>query len=304
MVLSGPYLAFASLETALLGVLCQASGVATRAARCKVAAEGRPVYSFAARRVHPAIVPMVERAAYLAGCDGVSTVKAAEALGLQPVGTMPHSLVLMLGEERAWRGMDRVLDPKVPRVALIDTFQDEKLAAVAAARILGDRLAAVRLDTPSSRRGDLPAILREVRWELDLRGFVDVRLFVSGGLDERAIQALNPFADAYGVGSAIGSAPAIDFALDVVEVDGQPRAKRGKLSGRKLLWLCPECGNRGISPWGRRAAHCPRCGHRVRSLLETWISKGKVKAPPTIRGLRERTVRQVQDAPDPFPKET
>ncbi len=300
MTISGAYLEFGELETALLGLLCQASGIATAAARAVIAADGRPVYSFGARRMHPAIAPMIERAAYIGGCEGVATVAGADLLGVAPVGTMAHALILLLGEERAWRGFDRVIDPRIPRVALVDTFQDERTAAVAAARMLGDHLAAVRLDTPASRRGDLGAILREVRWELDLRGFTDVTLFVSGGIDEAAILQLNPYADAYGVGTAISNAPVVDFALDIVEVDGSPRAKRGKLSGRKLLWLCPQCGNRGISLWSRRAEHCPRCGHRVRSLLSARVSAGRVKAKPSARALRERTTRQLRDVPDPF----
>src|SRR5436190_1151227 len=83
---------FGVLETALLGLLCQASGVATVAARCKIAAEGRPVFSFGARRMHPAISPMVERSAYIGGCDGVASVKSAEVIGIQPVGTMAHAV--------------------------------------------------------------------------------------------------------------------------------------------------------------------------------------------------------------------
>jgi len=63
LTVTGPYLEFGILETALLGFLCQASGIATAAARCKLAAEGRPVYSFGARRMHPGISPMIERAA-------------------------------------------------------------------------------------------------------------------------------------------------------------------------------------------------------------------------------------------------
>jgi nicotinate phosphoribosyltransferase len=251
--------------------------------------------------MHPAIAPMVERAAYIGGCDGVAGVAGAKLVGVEPVGTMSHALILILGEERAWRGIDRILDAKTPRIALVDTFQDEKFGAVAAARVLGERLSAVRLDTPASRRGDLPAILREVRWELDHRGFDKVNLFITGGLDDREIQRLNPFADGYGVGTSISNAPVVDFALDIVEVDGHPRAKRGKLSGRKDLWLCPECGNRGISPAARRAGHCPQCGHRLRSLLEPLIADGRPKGPaPRPRELRERALREVSAAPDPF----
>ena len=72
LTLSGPYGAFAEHETAILGFLCQASGVATGAARCKLAAGERLIISFGARRMHPAITPMIERAAYLGGCDGVA----------------------------------------------------------------------------------------------------------------------------------------------------------------------------------------------------------------------------------------
>jgi nicotinate phosphoribosyltransferase len=301
LVLWGRYLDFGTLETALLGLLCQASGVATAAARCRIAARTRPVYSFGARRMHPAIAPMIERSAYVGGADGVAVVQSAEVIGVDPVGTMAHSLILILGEERAWRGFDRVIDPRVPRIALVDTYQDEKLGAVAAATILGKRLTGVRLDTPASRRGDLVAILREVRWELDQRGFGQVKLFVSGGIDEGSILELNRYADAYGVGSAISNAPVIDFAMDIVEVDGEARAKRGKLSGRKHLWACPECGNRGIALATTKLGDCPRCGHRVRSLLDTRLVPGKRRKPgPSAREVREHALGEISSMPDPF----
>ena len=301
MVVSGPYLGFGALETALLGFLCQASGVATAAARCKLAAAGRPVYSFGARRMHPAIAPMVERAAFIGGCDGVAVVKSAEVVGEEPVGTMAHSLILVLGEERAWRAFDRIIDPKVPRVALVDTFRDEKFAAVSAALAIGRNLDAVRLDTPASRRGNFVSLLREVRWELDERGFGGVKLFVSGGIDERTILTLNRHADAYGVGTAISNAPVIDFAMDIVEVDGEPRAKRGKLSGRKHLWGCPECGNRGIASARAKLGHCPRCGHKVRSLLDTRISQQKKRgSDPSPQAIRASVLQQIAVVPDPF----
>ncbi len=301
MVVSGRYLDFGVLETALLGLLCQASGIATMAARCRMAARDRPVYSFGARRMHPAIAPMIERAAYVGGCDGVATVTGAELIGLDPVGTMAHALILILGEERAWHAFDQVIDSRIPRVALVDTFQDEKFGAIEAARVLDKRLSAVRLDTPASRRGSFPTILREVRWELDERGFSGVRIFVSGGIDEFQVLELNRYADAYGIGTAISNAPVIDFALDIVEVEGEPRAKRGKLSGRKHLWGCPECGNRGIAPASARLGDCPRCGHRVRSLLERELTPGRRRRPaPRAREVRARTLEELARLPDPF----
>jgi nicotinate phosphoribosyltransferase len=133
-------------------------------------------------------------------------------------------------------------------VALIDTFCDEKEEALRVARKLGPDLFAVRLDTPSSRRGNMRQILEEVRWELNLRGFQQVKLFVSGGIDENKILELNPVADAYGVGTYISNAAVSDFALDIVEAAGQPLAKRGKKSGRKMVLRCPECFKSCVVP--------------------------------------------------------
>ncbi|MGH7424353.1 MAG: nicotinate phosphoribosyltransferase, partial [Candidatus Methylomirabilales bacterium] len=88
----GPYREWGHYETAILGLLCQASGIATKAARCKRAAEGRTVISFGARRMHPVLAPMIERNAFIGGCDGVAVVKSAELIKEEPVGTMPHTL--------------------------------------------------------------------------------------------------------------------------------------------------------------------------------------------------------------------
>ncbi|HUF94221.1 MAG TPA: nicotinate phosphoribosyltransferase [Candidatus Limnocylindria bacterium] len=234
LTLEGVYVDWAQYETALLGLLCQASGIATKAARCKKAAGERAVISFGARRMHPALAPMIERNAFIGGCDGVAVTKAAELIEADPLGTIPHSLVLLLGDTvEALKAFHEIIEPKVRRVALIDTLQDEKFEALRVAQALGKDLYAVRLDTPSSRRGDLYRILEEVRWELNLRGFGHVKLIASGGIDEYEILRLNPVADSYGVGTSIANAPVLNFALDIMEIDGQPMAKRGKWSGAK-----------------------------------------------------------------------
>jgi nicotinate phosphoribosyltransferase len=240
LTLSGPYGAFAEHETAILGFLCQASGVATGAARCKIAAGERPVISFGARRMHPSITPMIERAAYLGGCDGVAVELAAKRLGIPATGTVPHALALVLGSTaEAARAFDEVMDESVPRTILIDTFDDEKFGALVAADAIPDSISAVRLDTPGNRRGDFRDLMQEVRWELDRRGYGHVRIFASGGVGVDDILHLNPVCDAYGVGGAIAAAPMIDFSLDIVEVAGEDRSKRGKRGGRKRLLELP-----------------------------------------------------------------
>ncbi len=297
LVLKGRYLAFGVYETALLGFLCQASGVATVAARLRLAAGGRPVYSFGARRIHPAVSPMVERAAYIGGCDGVASVKSAEILGIPPIGTMAHALILCLGEEEAWRGFDETMPPGIPRIALVDTFSDEKFAARRAAETLGDRLYGVRLDTPRSRRGDFVKILEEVRWELDLAGYEHVKIFVSGGLDEEQIRRYNQYADAYGVGTYLSNAPVVDFALDIVEIEGKPVAKRGKMAGLKQVLRCASCLYSRLVARGKQeeSAVCPRCGAPMEPLLRPAVEGGRIIAPSEPASeIRQRVIVQLE----------
>lgn len=291
--IEGSYREFGVHETAALGLICQASGIATRAARCRRAAgPDRKLISFGARRMHPAIAPMIERAAYIGGCDGVAVVASAELLGIEPAGTMPHALILIMGDTvRAVRAFDEVIDEQVPRIALIDTFQDEKFAAIEVAEALGSRLAALRLDTPGSRRGDFLEILSEVRWELDMRGHTEIGLFVSGGISEETILELNPMVDGYGVGSWISAAPIVDFSMDIVEIDGRPVAKRGKWSGAKQVLRCVGCSADDIVPlhladeW---PDSCPDCGSDLEPLLALQMRGGV----PTGAQLPAQEIRQ------------
>ncbi|HID11348.1 MAG TPA: nicotinate phosphoribosyltransferase [Candidatus Latescibacteria bacterium] len=295
MEIDGQYLDFGVYETAILGLLCHASGVATKAARCRKAAGERLVISFGARRAHPALAPFVERYAYIGGCDGVAVVRSAEELGIPPTGTIPHALVLLMGDVvKAILAFDEVIEPEVRRVALVDTFQDEKFEALRAAQALGENLFAVRLDTPGSRRGDFLKILREVRWELDLRGYGHVKLFVSGGIDEHEILRLNPLADAYGVGTAISNAPVLDFSMDIVEIEGKPIAKRGKPSGAKQVWRCTSCHRVVVAPEGRPYSPICSCGTEYEPLLRTVLKEGKRTQPPTsARDVRRMTLEEL-----------
>jgi len=303
MVLEGPYGEFAIYETALLGFLAAASGITTKAARVKKAASGRPVLSFGARRTHPAIAPFVDYYAYLGGCDGVSCIKGAELLGIKPSGTMPHSLMIVFravkgDHTQAWLAFDEVLEPEIPRIALVDTFWDEAEEAVRAAELLDGRLWGVRLDTPGSRRGDMAEIVREVRWKLRASGYNNVKIVVSGGLNEYSIPELvEAGADAFGVGSAIANAPFIDYAMDItaVKVNGEwkPLSKRGKFSGRKQVYRCWNCMIDLVELEEKKQPHCPNCKSPMSPLLELVVEGGKLKKeiePP--QKVRERILEQ------------
>lgn len=296
MVIEGRYLDFGVYETGLLGLLCQASGVATKAARCKKTAGNKLVISFGARRMHPALAPMIERNAYIGGCDGVAAIKSAELLGLEPVGTIPHALILIMGDVvEATQAFHRVIDRKINRVALVDTFGDEKFEAMRAAEALGKDLFAVRLDTPGSRRGNFLTILKEVRWELDLRGYGHVKLFASGGIDEYKILEFNEVADAYGVGTSISNAPVLDFAMDIVEIEGKPIAKRGKLSGRKAVWRCPQCYATQVTAEDQEAKKICNCGMKYVNLLKPLVESKELKRRlPKPGEIREYVLEQLE----------
>ncbi len=298
--IEGPYGEFCNYETPMLGLICQASGVATRAARVRKAAGEKTLVSFGIRRMHPALSPMIDRAGYIGGFDAVSSLSGAKLVGVKPVGTMPHALIIVFGDQvKAWKAFDEIMPPEVPRIALVDTYSDEKMEAIMAAEALKERLYAVRLDTPASRKGDFAELIREVRWELDLRGFSNVKIFVSGGLDEQNIGELRKAgADGFGVGTSVSNAPTIDFAMDIVEVDHRLCAKRGKMGGKKQVWRCKKCLTDLVLPFDKSQPKCPSCGSETEAMLKPLIRNGEIVAKlPRPDEIREYVLEQITKMP-------
>jgi nicotinate phosphoribosyltransferase len=230
------YRRFGLYETAILGMLAQSTGWASAARECVEAAAPHPVISFGARHVHPDVTDVLDYAAIVGGCVGASTPAGARLAGLNPTGTMPHSLVLIFGDTvEAAVAFDRDLGPDVPRIVLIDTFKDEAEEALRVAHALGDRLYGIRLDTPAERGRVTADLVTEIRARLDLEGFQHVKIVVSGGLNPDRIRYFadsNAPVDSYAVGSYISGAAPIDFTGDIKEIDGRPIAKRGRIPGR------------------------------------------------------------------------
>lgn len=294
--IEGAYSEYCIMETPMLGFICHSTGVATMASRCRYAAGDRSMVAFGIRRMHPSIAPMLDRSSYIGGCDGVSSLIGAELIGNKPEGTMPHSLIVMFGSSiEAFKAFDEVIDPLVPRIALIDTYSDEKTEAINAAEEIKD-LFGVRLDTPVSRRGSFPELVREVRWELDIRGYKNVKIILSGGLDDRTIPELvRCGADGFGVGTSISNAPTVDFALDIVERDGQPVAKRGKFGGRKYLYKCPECLTFEVTTSPEEVPCCQNCKAEMRRADKKLIEHGRrVEEKLSPAELRNRVLRQIK----------
>jgi len=301
MIIEGYYDDFAVYETALLGILRHYTSVATKAARIKRLAMNKTMLFFGLRAVHPAIAPMMDRAAYIGGVDAVSGVASLKYLGLKPQGTMPHALIIVFKDQvEAWKAFDEVVDPQVPRVMLVDTFYDEREEALMAAKLLGDRLYGVRLDTPSSRRGSMRLIAEEVRWTLDIHGYKNVKIIVSGGIDEKEVVELRDIVDAFGVGTSIAMPPSIDISADIVEIfengEWKPITKRGKLPGAKQVYR-KRPGLNDIVTLLEKPCSIPE-GYTP--ILRKYLEDGKlVEELPELSSIRDYVLEQLREVPEP-----
>ena len=246
MDISGPYRAFAHLETIYLGVLARRTRVATNTRLVVEAAWPKPVMFFPARFDHWLVQTGDGYAAHIAGAIGVSTDAQASWWGSEGIGTVPHGLIAAFGGDTvaATRAFAETMPEDVRVIALVDFDNDCVGTSLAVARALGSRLSGVRLDTSEMMvdrsvvpqmgdfepRGVNPALVRNVRRALDGEGFPHVQITVSGGFDAdkiRRFEAEGVPVDAYGVGSSLFRGQ-YDFTGDVVLVDGKPVAKVGR----------------------------------------------------------------------------
>ena len=216
-------------ETVLLNHITFQTSVATKAARCVLAAGGAQLVDFAFRRSQGIDAGLaVARASAIAGFAATSNVEAARRYGLTAAGTMAHSFIeAFAGEQEAFTAFAEDFPGKT--TFLVDTYNTGRgvRAAIEVARRL--RLPGpigVRLDS-----GDLARQARSARRQLDEAGLTDARIFASSGLDEYAIADLVAHGapiDAYGVGTKMGvsaDAPYLDSAYKLVAYAGLPVMK-------------------------------------------------------------------------------
>lgn len=201
------------LETVVLSVLNYDTAVATAASRMVTAADGHPIAEMGSRRANESAAVAAARAAYIAGFSATSNLEAGRAWGIPTMGTAAHAFTLLHdSEEEAFRA--QVAAFGVGTTLLVDTY-DVRAGVEAAVRVAGTRLGGVRLDS-----GDLPALVREVRAQLDALGATGTRITVTSDLDEHTIAALRAApVDAFGVGTSVvtgSGSPAAGFVYKLV----------------------------------------------------------------------------------------
>lgn len=266
MHITGPYLAFAHLETDYLGVLARRTLVATNVRRVIDAAAGKPVIFMGARHDDWRVQTADGFAARIGGVASVSTDANGAWWGGGGVGTMPHSMIAAFGGDvtratLAFTRLCRDTGANVNVVSLTDYHNDVVGDSLAVARAMRDTfgdgvLWGVRLDTserlvdrslqeeavrfPERRlNGVSPELVVALRAALDREGFQYVKIGVSGGFHVRKIERFELAAipvDFYGVGSSLlghndeadGLANNFDFTADIVCVDGRAESKVGR----------------------------------------------------------------------------
>ena len=236
--ITAPIIEAQLVETYVINQMNMQASLATKAARCVWAAQGRGIADFASRRTHGSDAAMkMARASYIAGFASTSNVLAASQYGIPPAGTMAHSFISSFPSELdAFRAYSHSFPDRT--VLLLDTYDTVAGAwnAVTIAKELeaeGNRLTAVRLDS-----GDYGELSRQVRRVLDSEGLDYVRILVSGGLDEYEIDSLlqeDAPIDLFGVGTKAGvsaDAPWSDMVYKLVCFDDRPVMKlsEGKMS--------------------------------------------------------------------------
>lgn len=294
--ITAPIIEAQMVETFVINQINLQAIIATKAARCVHAAQGKSVVDFSLRRTHGIDAGMkVARSSYLAGFSGTSNVSAGKRYGIPIVGTMAHSFVTSFEREiDAFRSF--VASFPDNSILLIDTYDTPAGArkAVEVAREMarkGQRLRGVRIDS-----GELAPLAEEVRHIFDEAGLGDVKIIGSGGLDEYDLAALAeikaPY-DSYGVGTRMGvsaDAPWFDMAYKLVEYNGRPVLKlsTGKASspGKKQIFRFADGrGRLERDVIALRSEEIPG----AEPLLKKVMERGEIKEPyPKLGEIRQR----------------
>jgi nicotinate phosphoribosyltransferase len=299
LTVTGNFAETVLLETLVLSVLNHDSAVATAAARMASAAGGRPLVEMGSRRTHEEAAVAAARAAYLGGFSATSNLAAGQRYGIPTTGTAAHAFSL-LHEREADAFAAQVAALGTDTTLLVDTY-DITQGITTAIEVAGPGLRAIRIDS-----GDLGELARRAREQLDQLGAPDVRIVVSGDLDEHSIAALRAEpVDSYGVGTSVvtgSGVPTAGMVYKLVEVSGQPVAKR---STSKISQGGAKSALRRYKPSGTAIEEVvflrdrqPEFDEHHRVLPVPLLRAGQpIGPPPTLQEGRERVTTALSTLP-------
>jgi nicotinate phosphoribosyltransferase len=278
------------IETLVINLIHFETLIASKAVRNYIAAKGKTLVDFGLRRAHSPMAGLLSaRACYIGGFNGTSNLQAGMLYSIPVFGTMAHSYIMVFDqEEEAFRAFARSFPDRV--FLLIDTYNTVE-GAKRALKLLkeGIKVLGVRIDS-----GDIPELCREVRGIFDQEGFKDVKILVSGGVDEYDIErwvSEGVPIDAFGVGTKLltsADAPYLDIAYKLVEYEGKPKFKESP--GKRTF------------PYKRQVWRFFKDGKfdydKVSRFQEGGLVK-KVSLPlPSLKEIRERVLEQINQLPE------
>jgi nicotinate phosphoribosyltransferase len=297
-IIRAPLVQAQLVETYLLSTFAFQTTIASKAARCVIAAEGHPVVEFGSRRAHsPAAGVLAGRAAYIAGCAGTSNTEAGMRFGIPVSGTAAHSWTMAFpNEEESFRALQRLLGPST--VFLIDTYDTIEGARLAAR--VGRPFWGVRIDS-----GDLGELSRQVRHILDQAGLHDAKIIASNDLNEyrlaELVRSRAPI-DVFGVGTELATsadAPSLSAVYKLVELTRDNALhyvakfsdEKSTLPGAKQIYRYPNCDVIALY------SEC-NSDFQGEPLLCPMIAQGELLEPsPPLTKLRSKAMSAVAALP-------
>lgn len=285
------------IETIVINQINISSLIATKAARCVWAANGKPIMDFSARRTHGIDAGNIaSRSTYIAGFQSTSNVLAGRFYNIPINGTMSHSYVTSFENEiDSFRAFSNSFPDD--SVILVDTYDPieatKKVITVAhEMESSGSRLIGIRIDS-----GDILLLSREIRSMLDNSNLHYVKILASGGLDEYSIQMLiknGAPIDGFGVGTKVGVSydiPSLDIAYKMVTYGKRPVFKTSP--GKETIPYKKQI-HRILDKAGLfeqdliTLEHEQPVGVETEALLETYIKDGKLqKQLPSLNQIRD-----------------
>ena len=235
--IKAPYGSIGLYETAIRGMLASYTGWATAAKECVDAAGTKyNIVAYGASYIHPSVAAELDYACIVAGCISCSTTLGARLASIHAMGSMPPSLLLIIGDTvKATQLFHKHMTPDVRRIALVDVLRDESEDALNVSQVLKKELRGIRINTPNSRGGLKVDLVKEIRKRLDLAGYKHVEIMIGDNLTPTGItEFIKADVDGdllFAIGSYVASAPSNPFSFDIKEIDGNPVSRRGNIPG-------------------------------------------------------------------------
>lgn len=193
------------IETALLNIINYQTLIATKASRIKQIVGNEVAMEFGSRRAQEMDAAIWgTRAAYLAGFEATSNVRAGKLFQIPVAGTHAHSMVQAYKDE--YTAFIKYGETHKDCVFLVDTYDTLRSGvpnAIKVAKEMGDKInfKGIRLDS-----GDLAYLSKEARKLLDEAGCKDAIIYASSDLDEYTIMSLKSQGakiDSWGIGTKL-----------------------------------------------------------------------------------------------------